>query len=82
MRMRNQEEIVPIPDELLFAQPLPLKVLKTSNLRAEPDRNSEILTTLEKDTLVVGYSYIGQWVRVEIDDGTSGWIFQSLVGGR
>jgi hypothetical protein len=82
MRIRNQEEIAPVPDEMPFAQPLPLKVLKTSNLRAGPDRNAEVLTTLKKDTLVVGYSYIGQWVRVESDDGISGWIFQSLVGGR
>jgi len=52
------------------------------NLREKPDNKSKILTTLKKGTSVVGYSYIGEWVRIKSEDGISGWIFQTLVGGR
>ncbi|UCF56517.1 MAG: SH3 domain-containing protein [Deltaproteobacteria bacterium] len=82
MRLRGREETPTFKGEVLFAQPLPLRVLKTSNLRERPDRNSKVLTTLEKGTTVVGYSYMGEWVRVHTEEGTYGWIYQTLVVGR
>ena len=77
-----RKELMPVAGEALFAQPIPLQTLKTSNLRQLPDLNSNILTTLEKGTRLIGYSYKDQWVRVTTEDGTAGWIFQTLVGGR
>ena len=82
MRLGDKEMLKSIEGEVLFAQPLPLQVLKNSNLREMPDLKSNILTTLEKGTPLIGYSYKGQWVRVTKEDGISGWIFQTLVGGR
>jgi len=78
----GRKELKPVAGEALFAQPIPLQVLKTSNLRELPDLKSNILATLEKGTPLIGYSYKDQWVRVTMEDGTVGWIFQTLVDGR
>ena len=79
MALGGASEITVIEGEVLFVQPLPLVVLKKSNLRSGPDINQKVLTQLEKGTSVVGYSYKGLWVRVETDAKQSGWIYQSLV---
>ena len=82
IRMRRREKISVIKGEVLFAEPLSLRVLKTSNLRKAPDLKSEVVTTLGKGDPVVGYSYKGEWVRVHTEKGIHGWIFQTLVGAR
>jgi hypothetical protein len=82
MRIGGLEKIEPVKGEILFTQPVPLKVLTTSNLRRGPGLQSKILTKLDKGTTLIGYSYKGEWVRVTSEDGTSGWIYQTLVGGR
>jgi hypothetical protein len=82
MRLGMREERSVTQGEVVFAQPIPLQVLKKSNLREKPDIKSKILTTFKKGTPVVGYSYKGEWVPVKSDDGIDGWIFQILVGGR
>ncbi|UCG12212.1 MAG: SH3 domain-containing protein [Deltaproteobacteria bacterium] len=82
MRLSNRENMAPVDGEILFAQPLPLQVLKKSNLRQGPDLKHKVVTTLSKGVKVTGYSYKGQWVRIKTGDGTHGWIYQTLVGGR
>jgi hypothetical protein len=88
IRLGGREKVTPIKrlppvkGEVFFALPLPLQVLKTSNLRKNPDLESKVITTLEKGTPLIGYSYKGQWVRVTSEDGNNGWVFQTLVGGR
>ena len=82
MSLGGRQTLQSVEGEVLFAQPLPLQVLKTSNLRQAPDLTGKIVTTLEKGTSLIGYSYKAQWVRVTSEDGTNGWIFQTLVGGR
>jgi hypothetical protein len=80
IRMRPHEKTPVIKGEILFAEPLSLRVLKTSNLREAPDLKSKVISTLGKGTPVVGYSYKGEWVRVHSEQGIRGWIFQTLVG--
>ena len=81
-KVARMKRLPPIKGEILFVQPLPLRVVKTSNLRKRPDLKSKVLTTLEKGTRLIGYSHKGQWVRVVRQDGTNGWVFQTLVAGR
>ena len=76
------KRLPPVKGEVSFALPLTLQVLKTSNLREKLDLEGKVITTLEKGTPLIGYSYKGQWVRVISEDGNSGWVFQTLVGGR
>lgn len=65
--------------EVLFVQPLPLKVIKNSNLRSGPNLNQKVVARLKEGASVVGFSYKDNWVRIETEDKKSGWIFQSLV---
>jgi hypothetical protein len=81
-RLEARKKLSPVAGELLFVLPLQLQALKTSNLRQAPDLGSPILTTLQKGTPLIGYSHKGEWVRVLQENGTNGWIFQTLVGGR
>lgn len=88
IRLEGREKVAPIKrlppfkGEVFFALPLPLKILRTSNLRKQPDRESKVITTLKKGTPLIGYSHKDKWVRVMSEDGTYGWVFQTLVGGR
>jgi len=88
IRLEGREKVAPIKrlppfkGEVFFALPLPLKILRTSNLRKQPDRESKVITTLKKGTPLIGYSHKDKWVRVMSEDGTNGWVFQTLVGGR
>lgn len=65
-----------------FAQPLPLKLIKNSNLRQGPALDEKILATLGKGTLVTGYAFKESWVKVKTAEGLTGWLFQSLVEVR
>jgi hypothetical protein len=68
--------------EIPFGVPLPLSLLKNSNIRAGPGLDFRILGTLRQGTPLVGYSYQGEWIHVRLEDGTTGWVYQTLVGGR
>lgn len=72
----------PAGGEVVFAAPLPLKVIKRSNVREQADIASAVLVKLQVGTSVTGYSHLGEWVRVECGDGTRGWVHQSLLSGR
>lgn len=81
-QLSHQADYALTPGEVLFAQPLPLKVLTRSNLRQKPSRQAKVKRTLDQGAMIVGYSYKAEWIRVHTEDGGQGWIFQTLVGGR
>jgi SH3-like domain-containing protein len=37
---------------------------------------------LKAGALIVGYSYKENWIRVDTEDGTTGWVHQTLVMAR
>jgi hypothetical protein len=80
--LSHQVDYALAPGEILFAQPLLLKVLTRSNLRQGPSQRSKINRTLEEGTMIIGYSYKDDWIRVHTEDGSQGWVFRTLVGGR
>ena len=80
--MTRPEERSLAPGEVLFALPLPLKVLTRSNLRQAPSLQARIERTLDTGDTIIGYSYKDAWIRVQTDDGVNGWIYQTLVGER
>ena len=79
---RGEEEGELLSGEVLFAVPLALQVMKTSNVREGPGLSYKVITSVGPNTSVTGYSYKGQWVRVEGENDLKGWIHQSLLGGR
>ncbi len=80
-RLKNGESATR-PGETLFALPLPLKVVRRSNVRDGPSLRHKVLFTLDQGTALTGRSFMEQWVRVSDDDGRGGWIFHSLVESR
>jgi hypothetical protein len=79
---RDMDEQVSLPGEVRFDQPLPLTLTKNTNLRKGPETTFNILATLKKDSAVVGYSHMGNWIRIETEDGKTGWVYHSLVMAR
>jgi SH3-like domain-containing protein len=68
--------------EVAFAPPLPLKLLKRSNLRSGPTISSKVQRVLEKGTKITGLSHKDEWIHINTTHGESGWIHQSLVDTR
>ena len=81
-RLSSMENIPSSSGEASFAQHLPLKVLKKSNLRSGPGLEHEIVAELEKGTLIVGLSHKGIWIQVKAPGEMTGWIYRPLVGAR
>lgn len=82
MQISGGAEMSTLKGEEPFAQPLPLKLIKNSNLRRGPGLDEIILATLSKGTQVVGYAFKENWVKVKTKEGLTGWLFQSLVEVR
>jgi multidrug efflux pump subunit AcrA (membrane-fusion protein) len=70
------------PGEAPFAVPVRLETLRRCNVRSGPGLEFEVLSTLEPNISLVGYSYADEWVRVRLADGRAGWVFYNLVGVR
>ena len=79
---RANPEIRLTADEVAFDQPLPLKLTRNTNLRKGPDLHSRVLATLKAGTMVSGYAYKDDWIRVNTRDGRAGWVYRSLVMAR
>jgi hypothetical protein len=82
MRRVDKDNVEPMPGEVLFALPLPLQVVKPSNIREGPGLEFKVIATVEPNTHLIGYSYKDSWVRVSGEKDLRGWIFQTLVSGR
>jgi hypothetical protein len=78
----TQVQCDPVGDEIPFESPLALMLSDNSNVRDGPGLKNEIIVTLPKGTHVDGHSHSGAWVRVQMEDGTNGWIYQTLVTAR
>jgi hypothetical protein len=82
MRLRIRERLEVENGEVLFAVPLSLSVTKPTNVREQPSLEAPVLMTLPRGSPVTGYSHREEWVRVKCEDGTRGWIHQSLLTRR
>jgi len=77
--LRSIDNQAPLSGEVFLDQPLPLTLTKSTNLREGPEITFRILATLEKDSAVVGYSHMGNWIRIDTEEGLTGWVYLSLV---
>ncbi|MFZ5877505.1 MAG: SH3 domain-containing protein [Nitrospirota bacterium] len=68
--------------EVLFATPVPLRLVSQSKIREGPGLDSKVLFTLQQGAELVGHSYKGLWVRVSSEDSRGGWVYYSLIAGR
>ena len=72
-RLSHRGETEILEGEMLLAVPLPLFVTTRGNLREGPGRKFRILVTLDGGTPITAYSTKGAWLKVESDNGWSGW---------
>jgi TolA-binding protein len=67
------------PGETLFAVPIKLKTTSRGNIREGPGTNFAVSFQTEAGSLITGFSYADEWVRISDDGGRTGWIHQTLV---
>jgi len=51
----------------------------TANLRSEPSKESKSVATVKYGVVFTPLEKKGEWLKVKHEDGTSGWISNSLV---
>ncbi|MDP9202858.1 MAG: SH3 domain-containing protein [Gemmatimonadota bacterium] len=68
------------PGEIPFAVPIRLKMTTRGNIREGPGTGFPVSFAAEAGTMLTGYSYADEWIRISDETGRSGWIFRSLVG--
>jgi uncharacterized protein YgiM (DUF1202 family) len=65
--------------ETAFALPIPLKAAATGNVREGPSTRSALAFSVEPGDVLIGYSYVDEWIRITDGTGRGGWIFRRLV---
>lgn len=68
------------PGETAFAVPIRLKMTTRGNVREGPGTGFPISYATEAGTMLTGYSYADEWIRISDDSGRGGWVFRTLVG--
>lgn len=81
-RSMSREKLTPMAGESTFSIPVPLRTLNGSRLRVGPGTQFKTLSSLDEGTMVTGFSYKGEWVRVRAPDGQLGWVHYKQVDGR
>lgn len=61
---------------------IPLRSTVDTRLRREPAPKAAVVTVVKKDSPLVAHAYKGKWMRVETEEGRSGWIAQAEVAAR
>jgi hypothetical protein len=67
------------PGETAFAIPIRLKMNTRGNIREGPGTGFPISFAAEGGTMLTGYSYADEWIRVGDANGRSGWVFRTLI---
>ena len=67
------------PGETPFAVPIRLKMTTRGNIREGPGTGFPISFAAEAGTMLTGYSYADEWIRIRDEGGRTGWVFRNLV---
>jgi len=81
-QLQGRDEGARMAGETTFDHPLRLKVIKNTNLRTGPGLRFKVTDTLKSSTAIVGHGYKENWIRIETENGQTGWVHQSLVTTR
>ena len=69
-----------VPREVPLQVAVPLKVTVDSKLRRQPLGKARVVAVLKKDSPLVARAYKAGWMRVDTEDGRSGWVDQMRLG--
>lgn len=81
---RQDVEVTAKPQEPVgvyadFLSPLSLKATMTSNVRSGPWRSAKVLAVVAPETRVTAVGHQGSWVKINLENGKTGWIFYTLL---
>lgn len=65
-----------------FQAPIPLRTRIDCNLRHLPRGNAAIRKVLKKNSTLMALAYQGNWLRIQTEDGDTGWVLNTLVEAR
>lgn len=68
--------------EVPFKAAIALRMKVDGNLRRQPRANAAVLGVLQKAAPVTARAYQGEWLQVQTEDGSLGWVLNSLVEAR
>ncbi len=68
-------------EEVSFVLHLPMKVLRESNVREEPDSKAKVIYVEKGGDIVNAIGFRGYWVKIESGEFGTGWIYYSLLSG-
>jgi len=68
-------------EEVTFVLHLPMKVLRESNVREEPNNKAKVVYVEKSGDIVNAVGFKGRWVKIESGDYGTGWIYYSLLSG-
>ena len=79
----NEMETTPTPTPTPTVEPTAFLraevVVSSANVRATPDPNAAIITSLSQGTVVDILEIIPEWYKIVLPDGREGWIARELV---
>ena len=62
-----------------FISPVQLELAKRANIRQKPSIRSKLLTTRNEGTPLTATGYTGNWLKVVLEDDTTGWVYYLLL---
>ncbi len=65
--------------DIVFVDPLPMKVTKTCNVRTDPGMQNDILFTLKSGTEIKALAYVENWIQVTSETKGKGWVYYQLL---
>ncbi|MFO1305013.1 MAG: SH3 domain-containing protein [Burkholderiales bacterium] len=65
-----------VAGEVRIIPGIPVRASASARLRREPQPGSAVVASLGKDAPVVAHGYKAAWMRVETEDGKTGWLLQ------
>jgi hypothetical protein len=76
---QGRGKLAPVDGEVLFALPLPLKIVASGKVREHPAADAAVAWSVERGASPVAVSYKGPWIRVKGEGGRAGWMFYNLI---
>ncbi len=65
--------------DVVFVDPLLMRVTKTCNVRSGPGMQNEVFFFLESGTEIQALAYVNNWIKVESDKKGKGWVYYQLL---
>ncbi len=65
--------------DIVFVDPLLMKVTKTCNVRTDPGMQNDILFTLKSGTEIKALAYVENWIQVTSETKGKGWVYYQLL---